>query len=84
MASVQDWLLPIGHPHSVLHDMNESSVCSDYPADALLLLSLTIEDQSWIPSDLKSCLSKIVQAEPKLSDDAMYQKLMEGVRRRGG
>ena len=84
LASVQDWLLPIGHPHSVLHDMNESSVCSDYPSDALLLLSLTIEDQSWIPSDLKSCLSKIVQAEPKLSDDARYQKLMEGLRRRGG
>ncbi|MGO4320835.1 anti-phage defense-associated sirtuin Dsr1 [Pseudomonas sp. KB_12] len=84
LASVQDWLLPIEHPHSLLHEMNESSVCTDYPAEALLLLSLTIEDQSWIPSDLTSCLSKIVQAAPNLSDDDKYRKLMEGVRRRGG
>ncbi len=84
LASVRDWLLPIEHPHSLLHEMNESTVCTDFPAEALLLLSLTIEDQQWIPSDLTSCLSKIIQAAPKLTDDARYQQLMVGVRRRGG
>ena len=84
LASVQDWLLPIEHPHSLLHEMNESTVCTDYPAEALLLLSLTIEDQSWIPSDLTSCLSKIIQAAPNLIDDEKYRNLMVGVRRRGG
>lgn len=83
MAAVQDWLQPIDHPHYVVHLLHESGLCSRYPADALSLLNAVIADQRWGPRELGQCLDQIVQAAPKLAQDARNLRLREYSRRRG-
>lgn len=83
LAAVQDWLQPIEHPNYVVHRLHESSLCSRYPTDALSFLNAVIVDQQWVPRDLGQCLNQIVQAAPKLVQDARYLRLHEYARRRG-
>jgi hypothetical protein len=47
--AVQDWLLPIEHPHYVVHQLHESGLCNSFPMDALRLLNAIIDDQPWAP-----------------------------------
>lgn len=83
LAAVQDWLQPIEHPHDVVHLLQESGLCSRYPADVLSLLNAVIADQQWAPRELGQCLDAIVQAAPDLAHDARYMRLREYSRRRG-
>lgn len=83
LAAVQDWLQPIEHPHYVVHLLQESGLCSRYPADALSLLNAVIDDQQCGPQELGQCLDQIVQAAPNLAQDARYTRLREYSRRRG-
>ncbi|MCP4277296.1 MAG: hypothetical protein GY779_13180, partial [Gammaproteobacteria bacterium] len=63
VAAVQDWLQPIDQPDYVVHLLQESGLCTRFPADALNLLSSVILDQQWIELELGQCLDEIVQAE---------------------
>lgn len=83
LAAAQDWLQPIEHPHYVVHLLQESGLCSRYPADALSLLNAVIDDQQWGPRELGQCLDQIVQAAQDLAQDARYLRLREYSRRRG-
>lgn len=83
LAAVLDWLQPIEHPHYVVHLLQESGLCSRYPADALSLLNAVIADQQWAPRELGQCLDDIVQAASDLAQDARYLRLREYSRRRG-
>jgi hypothetical protein len=83
LAAVQDWLRPIEYPYDVVHRLHESGLCSRFPIDALQLLSLVVEDQSWAPRELRQCLDAVVQIAPELAQDTRYQKLSEYSRRRG-
>lgn len=82
LTAVQDWLRPIEHPHSVVHRLHESALSGAFPADALRLLSLVIDDQPWAPRELRQCLDAMVRAEPGLVHDPRYQRLLEYSRRR--
>lgn len=84
VAAVQDWLRPIEHPHYAVRLLQKSGLCSQFPADALVLLNAVIADQQWAPQELGRCLSEIEQAEPKLAQDTRYRRLREYARRRGG
>jgi hypothetical protein len=82
LTSVQDWLRPIEHPHFVVHKLQDSGLCDRFPVDALRLLNVIIEDQTWAPRELGQCLHAIVQAAPNLLQDARYRRLAEYSRRR--
>jgi hypothetical protein len=77
LASVQDWLQPIEHPHYVIGRLDESGLCRRYPADALTLLNAVLVDQPWAPTELGHCLDKIEQAAPPLAQDPRYRRLRE-------
>lgn len=83
LATVQDWLQPIEHPHYVVHLLHESGLCTRYPADVLSLLNAVIADQQWGPRELGQCLDQIVQAAPNLKQDPRYLRLREYSRRHG-
>lgn len=82
LTEVQDWLQPIEHQHYVVHLLNESGMCSRYPAEALGLLNAIIAAQQWGTQELGQCLDQIVQADKQLGQDARYQRLNEYFRRR--
>lgn len=81
--AVQDWLLPIEHPHYVVHQLHESGLCNSFPMDALRLLNAIIDDQPWAPRELQQCLNAIAQTSPLLTHETQYQRLTEYSRRRG-
>lgn len=83
LAAIQDWLQPIEHPHYVVHLLQKSGLCAQYPVDTLRLLNTVIADQQWAPRELGHCLDEIVQSAPKLAHDAQYLRLREYFRRRG-
>lgn len=83
LALLRAWLQPIEHPHYVVHLLDESGLCRQFPAEALLLLNAVIADQQWAPRELGQCLDVIVQAAPQFAQDARYLKLLDYLRRRG-
>ena len=83
LTAMQDWLQPIEHLHHIVHILHQSGLCGRFPADALRLLDLVIEDQQWIPHKLEESLDQIVKAAPQLKQDARYRRLIEYSRRRG-
>jgi hypothetical protein len=83
LRAVQDWLRPTEHPHYIVNRLHESGQCGRFPADALRLLNIIIDDQPWAPRELGLCLEVIVRATPGLAQDAQYRRLIEYFRRQG-
>lgn len=83
LNTVQDWLLPIEHPHYVVHLLYKSDLCVLFPVDALRLLDSVISDQQWTPRELGQCLNAISKTNPALLEDVRYKRLAEYARRRG-
>lgn len=83
LDAVHDWLQPVEHPHSIVHWLHESGLCSKYPEAALRLLAAVISDQHWAPRELGQCLDVIVQSAPQLAQDPRYLRLREYSRRHG-
>lgn len=82
LQTIQDWLLPIEYPDHVIHLLEDSGLCRQFPVEALHLISTMISDQAWPPNDLSKCLDDIVQASPPLAIDPEYLRLREFIRRR--
>ncbi|HDL7646326.1 TPA: SIR2 family protein [Yersinia enterocolitica] len=83
LTKVQNWLQPIKHPYYIVHKLHKSGLCSQFPAEALLLLNIIINDQQWLPDELGQCLDEIARTEPQLVQDAKYQQIRDKIRRRG-
>jgi len=83
LLTVLYWLLPIEHPHYVVHLLSESGLAERFPEDSLRLLNAIISDQPWISRELGLCLAAISKAAPALLQDHRYQRLAEYSRRRG-
>ena len=75
LSLLRAWLQPIEHPHYVVHLLNESGLCRQFPEEALLLLNAVITDQQWTPRELGQCLDEIVQTAPQFAQDPRYLKL---------
>lgn len=84
LTAVLDWLLPIEHPHYVIHRLHESGQCGRFPIDALRLLAAVVSDQPSGAPELVQCLDLIVQKDASLAQDSRYRRLREYARRRGG
>ncbi|UXD25325.1 hypothetical protein FORC065_2522 [Yersinia enterocolitica] len=83
LTKVQNWLQPIKHPYYIVQKLHKSGLCSQFPAEALLLLNIIINDQQWLPDELGQCLDEIERTEPQLAQDAKYQRLRDKIRRLG-
>jgi hypothetical protein len=83
LAEVENWLCPLEHPHYVIHQLQESGLSDRFPASALHLLDLIIDDQNWASHGLEGCLNSITQADQHMIRDLRYQRLQQYVRRRG-
>jgi hypothetical protein len=84
LVTVQDWLQPIEYPHYVVHLLEESNLCTRFPADALRLLGIVIRDQLWVSDELSKCLDQISRVEPPLTQEPTYQRLLQHARRQVG
>jgi len=82
LAAVVDWLLPIEHPHYVVHRLYEAGLCVRFPDAALQLLDAILDDQPWAPREVGQCLDAIARASPGLRQDPRYQRLVDYERRR--
>ncbi len=82
LTKIQNWLQPIKHPHYVVLKLHSSGLCSQFPAESLLLLSSIINDQQWLPDELGKCLDEIKRTAPQLAQDVQYQRLRDNIRRR--
>jgi len=81
--AIHDWLVPIEHLHYVIHLLDESGMCMVFPESALRLLAAVVGEQTWPPSELRSCLESIAQAQIDLAERPEYRRLTEYLRRRG-
>ena len=82
LAAVQDWLQPIEHPSFIVNLLHTSSLCKQFPSEALRLLNTIITDQRWSPPKLEQCLDEIVQESDQTRNDPRYLKLKEYLRKR--
>ncbi|WP_322058498.1 anti-phage defense-associated sirtuin Dsr1 [Paraburkholderia sp. J63] len=82
LATIQDWLSAVEHPYYIVHRLNESGLCAQFPREALRLLDCVIDEQPYAPPELSSCLDQIVRREPALAQDAQYRRLHEYCLRR--
>ncbi len=81
LALLRAWLQPIEHPHYVVHLLDESGLCRQFPAEALLLLNAVIADQQGAPRELGQCLDEIVRNASQFAQDTRYLKLRDYLRR---
>lgn len=81
LSLLRAWLRPIEYPNYVVHLLNESGLCRQFPAEALQLLNAVISDQQWAPRELGLCLDEIVQTAPQFAQDAGYLEIREYLRR---
>lgn len=77
LSLVLQWLKPTQNLISVVHLLHESHHCTNFPAEALLLLNAIIDDSSWIPKELGACLSDIEIADAELALDFKFRRLSQ-------
>jgi hypothetical protein len=75
LVAVQNWLQPLGHPDYVVHLLEESGLCLQFPAESLHFLGKVIVNQLWIGRSLGNCLDQIETADNNLSQDPEYLRL---------
>jgi hypothetical protein len=81
LQMVQDWLEPIDNLYYVLHLLEGSSLCTQFPQQAIEFLSIIINSQPFIPQELRTCLNDITKADPRISQSRAYMRLDELSRR---
>lgn len=81
LATMLPWLQAIEYPNYIVHLLCESQLCSNFPEDALKLLDVIIDDQSWLPRELNDCLSAIEAIWAECQNDSRFQRLREFQRR---
>ncbi len=82
VAAVEDWLVPLEHPHYLLGLLDESGLCARFPDAALQLLRKIVDDQSQIHGSLTECIEEVSQAKPALRGSPEFRRLEEIARRR--
>lgn len=82
LTTIQDWLIPLNHPHYIMHRLHESGLCGKFPEDALRLLGVVVNDQPYVSDELRQCLGSIARARPDLTEAPQYVRLNNQVRRR--
>lgn len=82
LADIIGWLRSIEYSDYTVSLLFEYNLCTKYPEDALKLLDSIIDNQYWVPSELRNCLDEIAEAAPGLKQSRKYQKLIEYIERK--
>lgn len=77
LEMIEDWLSPLEHPYFIVATLKDSTFCERFPAAALKLLSLIIDDSRWVFEELRTCLKRISDSDPGLIDDPRYLRLQD-------
>ena len=83
LNTVRAWLVPIHYPSFLVHLLEQSDLCSQFPSAALEWLHLLVDSRPGPMPDLRICLQKILLAEPALVHDQRYRDLDQQCRRHG-
>lgn len=81
LKMVQDWLGQIDNLYYVLHLLEGTSLCTQFPQQAIEFLSIIIVNSPFIPQELRKCLNDITNADPAISQSLAYMRLDELLRR---
>ena len=82
LDELKHWLQPSDHPEFVVHLLHEAKLPQQFPEAALVFLNAVIGDKvQWPPTNLKDCLDAIQLAQPNLSADNRFQRLLEFLQR---
>lgn len=69
------WLKPSQNPITIVHKLCNLKHCTNFPEEALNLLSVIVNESSWITNELEDCLNKIKASNPKLTQDPKFHRL---------
>jgi hypothetical protein len=73
---VRYWLGPLKQPDYVVHQLNASGLCKQFPDSALMFLDIIIDESAaWPPHRLLECLDDIREAKASLADDMRFRRL---------
>lgn len=84
LATLRDWILPLGETSFALHQLEESGLSARFPGEALEFMSLLVPHQiPWSAGPIKGNLQQIRQAQPDLASDARFARLETTIRQSG-
>jgi len=73
---LQDWFLPLRHPGSILHILNESDHPEAHPDATLALLDRLVDlERSFVSSDFGSIMHRLETSGPSLTHDERFKRL---------
>ncbi len=72
---VLPWLLREQNIINEIHLLHHSKHCSNFPADALVLLDIIIDDSPWISDELNDCLREIEGSNSELAHTPQFIRL---------
>jgi hypothetical protein len=77
LNTVKNWLQPINHTYSAIHQLNMSDVCKNYPKASLELLGAIVSEQTFMFSkeDFDSCLNKITKSDESIAHNMQFKRL---------
>ena len=79
-SMLRDWLQPLRHSDDLVHQLNQTHLCQQFPRETLEFLSRVFNEQTcFLFGELGECLETIQQAEPALKTDNQYNRLMDYV-----
>jgi hypothetical protein len=83
IKAVGAWLRVVQRPYNVICLLQESGLPARFPKDALRLLSIILDEQSFLlpPKPLRQCLDAIRQAAPNLRQDYRFIRVDELARK---
>jgi hypothetical protein len=82
-GTIRSWLTPVPYPSYLLHLLEDTNLCTEFPDTSLEWLYLLMDNQPGPLPDLRKCLLKISLASPVLTHDQKYQELDQHCRRYG-
>lgn len=81
---LKNWLMPLRHPDYIIHLLHETTLCKEFPVDALsFLYQIVGNDAKWLPIELQLCLDEIRNGNSELADDETFIRLSDLIRKHG-
>lgn len=78
------WLIEPSDPGHLIHLLNGSGLCKQFPTDALEFIdTIVVHQPIWLPGELKDCLSDIAVGDAALKADLRFQRLVTYIRELG-
>lgn len=81
---LRPWLVQPSDPGFLVHLLDESGLCEQFPSETLGFLDAIVADEPiWLVKELKDCLRHIRDGDSNLETDSAFQRLVIYIRERG-